>query len=72
MTPAQFDALAQLKGLHKGPTQECARLMLVDGLSQSAAAAAAGVTPQAASQALKSARRTLALARAALGLPSAE
>lgn len=68
MTPAQFEALAQLVSMRSRPAQDCARLVLVDGLTQAEAARQTGLSTQAAHQAVKRARGTLALARTALGL----
>lgn len=64
MKPEQFAALAELLRLRGGPSQEAARLVLVDGLAPSSAAERAGTSPQAVSNALASCRRGIELARA--------
>lgn len=66
MTPAAFDALAELLRLRAGPAQVAARLVLVDGLRQADAAREAGCTPQSAANTLAACRRGLALAQSAL------
>ena len=42
MSPAQFDAIAKLISLRKGPAGTAARLVLVDGLRQADAMRQAG------------------------------
>lgn len=64
MTPAQFEALAKLLGLHSGPATEAARLVLVDGLTAIEAAQQAGCSRQSATNAVTRCRRGLELARA--------
>lgn len=68
MTPDQFQALATLLQLRAGPAQQAAYLVMVDKLRLTDAAALAGVSQPAASNALKRARAGLALAQAACGL----
>lgn len=63
MTPEQFDALAQLMRLRKSPSREALRLVLVDGMSQSEAAAQAGILRTNVTRQVTSARRMLELAR---------
>jgi predicted DNA-binding protein (UPF0251 family) len=65
MTPAQFEALAQLLRLRAGPAQEAVRLHLVQGLSVPDAARQAGVKYQLALKATKRAKGGLALAQKA-------
>lgn len=68
MTPAQFDALAQLLRLLPGSTsRELARLVLVDGLTQAEAATRLGATPQAVHNAVQRVREGLDLARQVVG-----
>lgn len=71
MTADQFAALAQLMAMRHGPSQDAARLVLVDGLSSSDAARQCGITPQGVSNAVVRARQVLELARAAVGDSSA-
>ena len=70
MTPASFDALSRLLRHRPGSqARELVRLVLVDGLTQADAAQRLGTSQQAASNALRAARATLALAcRATLAL----
>ena len=69
MPTDQFDALAQVARLRPdSQRRELARLVLVDGLTQAAAAAQLGATRQAASNAVRAARDGLALARQACGV----
>lgn len=67
MTPAQFDALAQLLRLREGPARDAARMALVDELRPVDIASLLGMTPQAASNAIQRARRGYALACACAG-----
>lgn len=67
MTPAQFAALSKLTGMRTGPAQECARLVLVDGLRQVDAAAQTGLSEQGASNAVRRVRAALELAQVAAG-----
>ena len=67
MTPQQFQALAQLLKLRTGPAQALCHLVLVDGMAVPEATKAAGMTRQAAHQALKRARKGLELAKTAAG-----
>ena len=64
MTPAQFEALAKLLGLRGGPSAEAARLVLVDGVSVTEAAARTGVSQPGVSNAVARCRKGLELARA--------
>ena len=66
MAPAQFAALARLLRLRAGPAQDAARLVLVDGASQAAAARATGLTPQAVHNAVQRVQAGLGLAQAAV------
>lgn len=63
MTAEQFRALSELLSLRPGPAQDCARLVLVDGLTQAQACERTGLSRQAAHQAVKRAQRGLELAR---------
>lgn len=67
MTADQFDALAELLRLRSGPARECARLVLVDGLSVPDAARRQGISYALGYKAVKRARDGLALAHAASG-----
>ncbi len=67
MTPAQFIALAQLLRLRGGASQECARLVLVDGLSVQAAADKTGLVLRAAYNAVQRVREGQDLARRVVG-----
>lgn len=62
MTPAQFDALAQLMRLRTSPSREALRMVLVDGITQSAAAHDAGIPASNVSRQVASARKVIALA----------
>jgi predicted DNA-binding protein (UPF0251 family) len=68
MTTAQFAALATLMRLRDGPTTEAVRLVLVDGLKESAAAAQVGSDYKLTWAAVDRARKGLALARVAAGI----
>jgi predicted DNA-binding protein (UPF0251 family) len=65
MTDEQFDALAALTRLHarSAAPREGARLVLVDGMAPSDAAARAGVSRQSVSNVLARCRKTLDLVR---------
>lgn len=65
MTEEQFMALAELLRMRGGASQEAARLVLVEGLSTTAAARKVGTSPQGVSNVLASCRRGLELARRA-------
>jgi hypothetical protein len=67
MTPTQFEALAELLRLRPGPAQECARLVLVDSLRITDAAAQVGMQYRAAAAAVQRVRAGLELARQATG-----
>lgn len=68
MTVDQFAALAELLRLRAGPAQECARLVLVEGLSAQDAAAQVGITYKTGHAAVQRAREGLELAKRAAGL----
>lgn len=68
MTEAQFAALAELLRLRGGPSQEAARLVLVEGVAVGAAAKRQGIAQATASKAVASCRRGMTLARKAAGL----
>lgn len=63
MTDEQFEALAALTRLHarSAAPREGARLVLVEGVTLTDAAARVGAAPQAVSNVLSRCRRTLAL-----------
>lgn len=63
MTDDQFDALAQLMRLRDSPSREALRLVLVDGLTHSAAADRTGAPRPSVTRQVSSARRTIELAR---------
>lgn len=67
MTPAQFDALAQLLRLRSGPAEQVARLVLVHGAKTREAAAEVGMQYRAAAAAVRRARDGLELAKRAAG-----
>ena len=68
MTPAQFDALAQLLRLHSGSaTADALRLVLVEGLTHDAAAAQAGAQRQSVTRAVGQARKAIAAAQVLAG-----
>lgn len=67
MTNEQFAALAELARLPSGPTREAARMVLVDGLRASDAAATAGCLPQSLSRTLRLCRRAHDLAKLLTG-----
>ncbi len=67
MTPAQFAALSKLMGLHNGPSQEAARLVLVDGMSGVGAATLCGISRSSVSDAVQRVRAAWALAKVAAG-----
>lgn len=67
MTNEQFSALAELLRLRGSPSQEAARLVLVEGLAPAEAARQAGTTPQSTSNTLAACRKGLALAQKAVG-----
>lgn len=53
MTPTQFTAAIASTHLQDGQTVRACRMVLVDGLSQSAAATACGINRSAVSRAIK-------------------
>ena len=63
MKPEQFDALARLMRLRQSASREALRLVLVDGLKQTAAAERAGADRAALTRQVGSARRAMLLAR---------
>lgn len=63
MTPEQFDALAQMMRLRASPSREALRMVLCDGITQSAAAEQAGIPRPNVTRQVSSARRMIALAR---------
>ena len=63
MTDHQFDALAQLMRLRDSASREALRLVLVEGLTHSAAAERTGAPRPSVTRQVGSARRTIALAR---------
>lgn len=67
MTETEFAALAKLISLRHGKAREAARLVLVDGCTNTTAAAQTGLTRQGVSNALQRARTGLELARQAVG-----
>ena len=71
MTPAQFDALAQLLRLRGGPPQDAARLVLVEGLTAQQAAERTGLNRRQSYAALQRCREGLELAEAACGVVAA-
>ena len=68
MTPAQFEALAQLLRLRPGVTLDAVALHMTQGLSVPEAARAAGADYQLALKAVKRAKDGLALARLVCGV----
>lgn len=70
MTPAQFAALAELLRLRSGAARDCARLVLVDGMSTTDAARAAGIEYTLAHKAVKRVRRGLVLVMRVHGVES--
>lgn len=67
MTPAQFDALAQLLRLRQGPARQAAQLVMVDGQSVADAARAVGMQYQHAHEAVQRVRAGLELVKVAAG-----
>jgi len=65
MNPAAFDALAELLRLRASRSREAARLVLVDGMSQSDAARAVGVSRAGVNNVVATCRRGLDLAQRA-------
>jgi DNA-directed RNA polymerase specialized sigma24 family protein len=63
LTPAQFDALAQLLRLRESKGREAARMVLVDGVSPAEAARALGILRSNAYTAVYACRRGIELAR---------
>lgn len=66
MTTAQFDALAQLLRVRAGKSRTAASLVLVDGLTQAAAARQTDLSTAGVGNVIASFRRGLALAQIAL------
>lgn len=63
MTPEQFDALAQLMRLRQSPSRDALHLVLIDGMTHTAAAEQAGIPRQNVSRQVASAKRTIEAAR---------
>ncbi len=63
MTTSQFEALAQLMRMRHSPSREALRLVLVESMSQSDAAALVGIPRPNVTRQVTSARRTIELAR---------
>lgn len=70
MTADQFAALAELLRLRTGAARDCARMVLVDGISTPDAARAAGIEYTLAYKAVKRARRGIALSSVVCGVES--
>lgn len=68
MTPEAFDALAQLLRLRAGPAREAARMVLVDGLRTTDAAALAGCSQVSVSKTVAVCKAGQALVRRAAGI----
>ncbi|THF55932.1 hypothetical protein E6O51_20310 [Pseudothauera rhizosphaerae] len=68
MTPDAFAALCALHRTRSPAAQEAARLVMVEGLSQTKAAARVGVSSGSVSNAVATLRARLALARRAAGV----
>ena len=66
LTNDQFDALAQLLRLRASPSQRAARLVLVGGMTQAAAARELDVLSQSVYNAVARVRTGLELARLAV------
>jgi predicted DNA-binding protein (UPF0251 family) len=63
MTPEQFAALAQLMRLRQSPSRDALRLVLIDGMTHTAAAEQAGIPRQNVSRQVASAKRIINAAR---------
>lgn len=57
LAPERFAAIARLIRMRRGPAEEAARLVLVDGLRPSEAARRVGLSPQSVSNAVARVRR---------------
>lgn len=68
ITIEQFNAIKKLSRMGSGARAQCAKLVLVDGLTPTEAARQVGTTPQTAHAAVKAATATLSEARIAAGL----
>lgn len=66
MTPAQFEALAELLRLRTGPSRDVSRMVLVEGFSVSEAARDRGISYHLAYKAVKRAQDGLILASKAV------
>lgn len=66
MTTAQFNALAQLLRVRNGPARAAASLVLVDGLTQAAAARQTGLSASGVGNAIARLKSGLALAEKAV------
>jgi len=65
MTNDQFSAIAELIRMRDGSSQRAARMVLVEGLDQQAAAKKTGLTQGGVSNAVNRCRRALDLAKIA-------
>ena len=65
MTPEQFAVIAKLIRSSASPSQDAARLVLVDGIAPAEAARKAGCTPQSASNTIRRFRDATALIESA-------
>jgi len=63
MAPAQFAALAELLRLRGGPSEDAARLVMVEGVTPAEAARRTGASPQAVSNAVTRCRRGIELVK---------
>lgn len=69
LNAAQFEALARLMRLRASPSREALRMVMVDGITQSAAAHHAGIPASNVSRQVASARRVMEDARMATSPP---
>lgn len=67
MSPDQFDALAELLGGSSEPLRQALRLVLVDGLTKTDAAALAGVARPNLTRRVQQARNVIEIARRVVG-----
>jgi len=63
LTLEQFAALAQLMRLRQSPSRDALHLVLIDGMTHTAAAQQAGIPRQNISRQVASAKRTIEAAR---------
>lgn len=68
MTPEQFAALCQLLRIRDGLSREAASLVLVDGLTQAAAARQTGLGPAGVGNVIARFKNGLALSKTASGI----